>query len=59
MRMRIYFSLNIILRKKEPISEFLFTYLVGLIGLEPATSPLSGARSNQLSYRPNCFLTAL
>ena len=25
---------------------------VGLVGIEPATSPLSGARSNLLSYRP-------
>ena len=28
--------------------------LVGLGGFEPPTSPLSGVRSNQLSYRPNC-----
>ena len=28
---------------------------VGLAGVEPATSPLSGVRSNQLSYRPSCF----
>src|SRR5215831_17585251 len=27
--------------------------LVGLGGLEPPTSPLSGARSSHLSYRPN------
>ena len=27
--------------------------LVGLSGLEPPTSRLSGERSNQLSYRPN------
>jgi hypothetical protein len=26
--------------------------MVGLGGFEPPTSPLSGARSNQLSYRP-------
>ena len=26
--------------------------LVGLGGIEPPTSPLSGVRSNQLSYRP-------
>ena len=26
--------------------------MVGLNGFEPATSPLSGVRSNQLSYRP-------
>ena len=27
-------------------------YMVGLGGVEPPTSPLSGVRSNQLSYRP-------
>ena len=27
-------------------------YVVGLAGLEPATSRLSGVRSNHLSYRP-------
>ena len=27
--------------------------MVGLAGVEPATSPLSGVRSNQLSYRPD------
>ena len=26
--------------------------MVGLNGIEPSTSPLSGVRSNQLSYRP-------
>ena len=28
------------------------TTMVGLGGLEPPASPLSGVRSNQLSYRP-------
>ena len=28
------------------------SFLVGLDGLEPSTSPLSGVRSNRLSYRP-------
>ena len=32
----------------KPTHEF----LVGLGGFEPPTSPLSGVRSNQLSYRP-------
>ena len=27
-------------------------WVVGLGGLEPPTSPLSGVRSNRLSYRP-------
>ncbi len=30
--------------------------LVGLSGLEPPTSPLSGVRSNQLSYKPISLL---
>ena len=29
--------------------------MVGLGGLEPPTSPLSGARSNHLSYRPDAL----
>ena len=32
--------------------------LVGRGGFEPPTSPLSGARSNQLSYRPVAFCNA-
>ena len=34
------------------ISKYLIYYMVGLGGLEPPTSRLSGVRSNQLSYRP-------
>ena len=33
--------------------------MVGLGGFEPPTSPLSGVRSNQLSYRPNILSRAL
>ena len=32
----------------------LISELVGRAGFEPATSRLSSARSNQLSYQPNC-----
>ena len=33
-----------------------FRALVGLSGLEPPTSRLSGVRSNRLSYKPICGL---
>ncbi len=33
-------------------SSFITRSLVGLSGLEPPTSPLSGVRSNHLSYKP-------
>ena len=36
--------------KKESISDALL--MVGLTGLEPVTSSLSGMRSNHLSYKP-------
>ena len=32
--------------------------MVGLTGLEPVTSSLSGKRSNRLSYRPVCLAEA-
>ena len=31
--------------------------VVGLGGLEPPASPLSGVRSNHLSYRPKVFVS--
>ena len=31
---------------------YILSYIVGLNGLEPSTSRLSGVRSNQLSYNP-------
>ncbi len=47
------FSLTCYLRLKKfaPKAEFC-SVVVGLSGLEPLTSRLSGVRSNQLSYRP-------
>ena len=32
--------------------------MVGLGGLEPPTSRLSGVRSNHLSYKPKCICSA-
>ena len=42
------------LRAKQVLSQLSYgpIVLVGLGGLEPPASPLSGVRSNQLSYRP-------
>ena len=37
------------------VASLLFVALVGLSGLEPPTSRLSGVRSNQLSYKPLAF----
>ena len=34
------------------VAAYFLLFLVGLDGLEPSTSRLSGARSNHLSYRP-------
>ena len=36
----------------SPDTTMSYEILVGLGGLEPPTSPLSGVRSNHLSYRP-------
>ncbi len=42
-----------LLLAKQALSQLSYTPLImGLIGVEPMTSPLSGVRSNQLSYRP-------
>ena len=45
-----------LLRAKQALSQLSYgpgpARLVGLGGFEPPTSPLSGVRSNQLSYRP-------
>jgi hypothetical protein len=42
-----------LLRAKQALYQMSYgPNLVGLDGLEPSTSPLSGVRSNHLSYRP-------
>ena len=54
---KLYSTMNS-LHNPVKINEFLanqkirFSYLLGLSGLEPPTSRLSGARSNHLSYEP-------
>ena len=52
-----------LLRARQALSQLSYgpRKMVGLGGFEPPTSPLSGVRSNQLSYRPcpdvsNCIL---
>ena len=48
-----------LLRAKQALSQLSYSpkfYMVGLNGLEPSTSRLSGVRSNQLSYRPMFYL---
>ena len=46
-----------LLRAKQALSHLSYgpVYVVGLGRFELPTSPLSGVRSNQLSYRPNQF----
>ena len=41
---------------RQVLSQLSYTPIIGLNGLEPSTSRLSGVRSNQLSYRPICFV---
>ena len=44
-----------LLRARQALSQLSYDpicMVVGLGGVEPPTSPLSGVRSNQLSYRP-------
>jgi hypothetical protein len=43
-----------LLRARQALSQLSYgpESVVGLGGLEPPTSPLSGVRSNHLSYRP-------
>ena len=44
---------------RSQISDLKFQKLVGLGRVELPTSRLSGVRSNQLSYRPSVFFTAV
>ena len=48
-----------LLRARQALSQLSYTpivVLVGLVGIEPTTSRLSGVRSYQLSYRPEFSL---
>ena len=45
-------TLRCVLAHMSKVERSSWAILVGLAGVEPATSPLSGVRSNQLSYRP-------
>ena len=40
---------------RQVLSQLSYTPILGLSGLEPPTSRLSGVRSNRLSYKPICF----
>ena len=49
-----------LLRAKQALSQLSYgPAMVGLAGVEPATSPLSGVRSNRLSYRPARQITCV
>ena len=39
---------------RQVLSQLSYAPIMGLSGLEPPTSRLSGVRSNQLSYKPIC-----
>jgi hypothetical protein len=47
-----------LLRARQALSQLSYTpisMLVGLVGIEPTTSRLSGVRSSHLSYRPVAY----
>ena len=52
-----YLNLFKYLRRSVISPKELFSFFLGSSGLEPPTSRLSGARSNQLSYEPICLGT--
>ncbi len=56
----LHSALIIFIRFSRCKFKFLFQkFMVGLSGLEPPTSRLSGVRSNRLSYKPIPRLSAL
>ncbi len=40
------------MKRSRPVGRLLCVLVAGVTGLEPATSGLTGQRSNQLSYTP-------
>ena len=54
-----YFRMRSLLRQMSIREDSSSAKLVGLGGFEPPTSPLSGVRSNQLSYRPGILRPGL
>jgi hypothetical protein len=49
---QLSYSPSVVLSPLALVHYYRVGKVVGLGGLEPPTSPLSGVRSNQLSYRP-------
>ena len=46
-----------LLLARQALSQLSYTPIMGLSGLEPPTSRLSGVRSNRLSYKPPLSLS--
>ena len=55
IKISLMVGLNVGLRHRFRLILAFASMMVGLNGLEPSTSRLSGVRSNQLSYRPSSW----